>query len=322
MQKTKKMPGQRLSFGKNLKKNYVFLLMLLPGTIQLFIFNYMPMLGVMMSFKQMKFYDDNIFVNFMQSEWMGLKNFEFFFKTPDAWRITRNTVGYNFVFIVLGLVVAVTLAILLNEVPGKRAGKFYQGAVMLPYFLSWVVVSYIVYSFLNPQSGIVNRMILPALGIEEINWYTTPKAWPYLLIFFNQWKYAGYNSVVYLAAISGIDQEYYEAAKIDGAGRFKQILYITLPHLIPIMTILTILALGRIASGDFGLFYFTTSQLGSGALKSVADVMDTYVYQSLMQTGNLGMSSAASFYQSIVGFFMVLTANWVTSKIDSENSLF
>ena len=280
------------------------------------------MAGTLMSFKKMQFFSDNIFTNFMESEWVGLKNFEFFFKTPDAFRITRNTVCYNLVFIFVGLVAAIALAIGLNELISKRLSKIFQTTFMLPYFLSWVVVSYIVYSFLNPESGIVNRMILPALGIEPISWYTELAPWPYLLVFLNLWKYTGYNSVVYLAALSGIDQELYEAASIDGAGKLKQIIHITLPHLVPVMTILTILSMGKIVQGDFGLFYFATSQLGNGALKPVADVLDTYVYQTLMNTGDLGMSAAASLYQSVIGFILVLTTNLFVNKLNPDNALF
>ena len=303
-------------------KNKTFLLMLLPGTVLMLIFNYLPMAGTLMSFKKMQFFSDNIFTNFMESEWVGLKNFEFFFKTPDAFRITRNTVCYNLVFIFVGLVAAIALAIGLNELISKRLSKIFQTTFMLPYFLSWVVVSYIVYSFLNPESGIVNRMILPALGIEPISWYTELAPWPYLLVFLNLWKYTGYNSVVYLAALSGIDQELYEAANIDGAGKLKQIIHITLPHLVPVMTILTILSMGKIVQGDFGLFYFATSQLGNGALKPVADVLDTYVYQTLMNTGDLGMSAAASLYQSVIGFILVLTTNLFVNKLNPDNALF
>lgn len=303
-------------------KNKTFLLMLLPGTVLMLIFNYLPMAGTLMSFKKMQFFSDNIFTNFMESEWVGLKNFEFFFRTPDAFRITRNTVCYNLVFIFVGLVAAIALAIGLNELISKRLSKIFQTTFMLPYFLSWVVVSYIVYSFLNPESGIVNRMILPALGIEPISWYTELGPWPYLLVFLNLWKYTGYNSVVYLAALSGIDQELYEAASIDGAGKLKQIVHITLPHLVPVMTILTILSMGKIVQGDFGLFYFATSQLGNGALKPVADVLDTYVYQTLMNTGDLGMSAAASLYQSVIGFILVLTTNLFVNKINPDNALF
>ena len=222
----------------------------------------------------------------------------------------------------MGLVAAIALAIGLNELISKRLSKIFQTTFMLPYFLSWVVVSYIVYSFLNPESGIVNRMILPALGIEPISWYTELAPWPYLLVFLNLWKYTGYNSVVYLAALSGIDQELYEAASIDGAGTLKQIIHITLPHLVPVMTILTILSMGKIVQGDFGLFYFATSQLGNGALKPVADVLDTYVYQTLMNTGDLGMSAAASLYQSVIGFILVLTTNLFVNKLNPDNALF
>jgi putative aldouronate transport system permease protein len=229
---------------------------------------------------------------------------------------------YNLVFIVLGLVLAVAIAIALNELRNKKLSKIYQTSMMLPYFLSYVVVSYIVYAFLNEQYGIVNRVILPALGKDSVMWYTENKYWPYILVILNCWKGIGYNAVVYIAAIAGIDKEMYEAADIDGATKWQQIRHITIPQLTPLMTILTILAVGRIFRGDFGLFYFTTINLGNGNLKPSADVLDTYIYDVLRTSANIGMSTAASFYQSIVGFVLVFISNHIIRKVDNENSLF
>jgi putative aldouronate transport system permease protein len=304
------------------KMNLAYLLMLVPGIVLLLVFNYLPMAGMLFAFKRMKFFSDSLIVNFMESNWVGFKNFEYFFKTPDAWRVTRNTVGYNLVFILLGLVLAVAVAVALNEITSKRLSKFYQTSLLLPYFLSWVVVGYLVYAFLNESYGFMNRTILPALGINNMMWYSNPKPWPYIIIFLNMWKNVGYNAVVYIAAISGIDPSYYEAASIDGASKWQKIWNITIPHITPLMIILLILATGRIIRQDFGLFYFSTMNLGEGILKPTADVLDTYVYDALRKTGNIGMSTAAGFYQSIVGLIMVFLSNAVVRKIDKDNSLF
>lgn len=306
---------------KNLNNNKVFLLMLMPGSILLLIFSYLPMPGIIIAFKKMRFYSPSIITNIVDSKWMGLKNFEFLFNTPDAWRITRNTVGYNLIFIITVTILSVLFAVMLNEVKNKGLSKLYQTTMMLPYFLSWVVVSYIVYAFFNETYGIVNKVILPALGKDAVMWYTNLKAWPAILIFLNAWKNIGYSAVVYIAAMSGIDQELYEAASIDGASKLQQIRCITLPHLTPLITILTILAVGRIFQGDFGLFYFATMNQGGGVLKAVTDVINTYTYD-VLNNGNIGMAAAASLYQSVVGFVLVLAANFVVSKIDEENSLF
>lgn len=309
-------------FKGSVQMNLAYLCMVVPGVVLLLLFNYLPMAGMLFSFKRMKFYSDSLLENFIKSEWVGFKNFEYFFKTPDAWRVTRNTVGYNIIFIVLGLIFAVATAIALNEITNKRLSKFYQTSMLLPYFLSWVVVGYLVYSFLNESYGFMNRSILPALGMEPTVWYSNPKPWPYIIVFLNLWKNVGYNAVVYIAAISSIDPSYYEAASMDGASKWQQIRHITIPHIVPLMTILTILAVGRIIRQDFGLFYFSTMNLGEGILKPTADVLDTYVYDSLRKTGNIGMSTAAGFYQSIIGLIMVYVSNRIVRRIDSENALF
>lgn len=307
----------KVSFLHRLYTNRAFLLMVLPGVAALIAFNYLPMFGIVIAFKNI-----NYTKGILNSDWVGLKNFEFFIKTPDALLITRNTVLYNLSFIILGLVASVTCAILLNEVVSNRLRKFYQSALFLPYFVSWMVVSYLVYAFLNADYGFVNRIALSLFGLKAGDWYSKLSVWPFFIVFLNLWKFTGYNSIIYFASIMNIDPELYEAAEVDGASKLQQIFKITVPHLVPIMTILTILAVGRIFNADFGLFYQTTMKLGNGILKPVANVLDTYVYDSLINIGDLGMASAASLYQSVIGFVVVLAANAIVKKIDRDNSLF
>lgn len=303
------------------KKNFPFVFMVLPGALLLLIFAYLPMAGIFIAFKNMKFYSNSIFTNFFQSEWVGFKNFEFFFKTPDAFTITKHTVLYNLVFIILGVIIPVACAICLNEI-SRGMARFYQSTMLFPYFLSWVVVSYLVYSLLNPDYGMVNRTLENILGKEAIDWYTNLNAWPFIFCLLNVWKYSGYGTVIYLAAITGISSEFYESATIDGASKWQQVIYITIPNLRQIMCILTILAVGRIFNGDFGLFYQASMQLGSGFLKPVGEVIDTYVYGALVQVGDIGMASAASLYQSVVGCILVIASNMLVRKIDRDSALF
>jgi len=304
---------------KDFKLNFAFLLMVLPGVIWLFVFRYLPMFGIVIAFKNFRFHPDGFIKSIMNSKWVGFKNFEFLFSTEDAWQITRNTVGYNLIFIFLGLVLSVAMAIMLNELLNKKMAKFYQTCMFLPHFLSWVVVSYFVYGFLSADKGVLNN-VLANFGIDRIQWYAESKWWPYILVFMSQWKGIGYSSVVYLAAISGIDKTYYEAAYIEGANKWQQIRYITLPHLKPMMLILTTLAIGGIFRADFGLFYQVP--MNSGPLYPVTNVIDTYIYRGLMATGDIGMSTAAGLYQSVVGFVLIMLTNHIVKKIDKENSLY
>jgi putative aldouronate transport system permease protein len=289
--------------------------LMLPGIIYLLLNNYIPMFGIIIAFK-----DYNAVKGILGSDWSGINNFKYLFATQDAFVMTRNTLGYNAVFIVVNLVLAVTMAILLNEVRSRNAKRLYQSAVLLPYFLSAVIVAYLVYSLLNPESGLVNRSILNALGVEPISWYLEPKYWPYILIITNAWKNVGYGSIIYISAMTGIDSQYYEAATIDGATKWQQVKYITIPLLVPVMVIMTLLSVGRIFYSDFGLFYQLPMQ--SGTLRPVTNVIDTYVYTSLITMGDIGMSSAAGVYQSVVGFILVLCSNLVVRKISPENALF
>lgn len=319
--KAKKLPKEKLTMKdrmKRFKNNKELLLLTIPGAIWFLVFAYLPMFGVVVAFKRWRIHG-GFFESLMNSDWVGFDNFKFLFQSSDAWLITKNTVLYNLVFIILGIILPVTLAILLNELLNKKLAKFYQSSMFLPYFLSWVVVSYCLYAFLSPEKGYVNG-IITSMGGKGISWYTEPKYWPFIIIFMSQWKAVGYGTVVYLASICGIDKSYYEAAMIDGASKFQQIKYITVPLLKPVMIIMFITSIGGMFRGDLGLFYQLPKD--SGALYPVTNVIDTYVYRGLMNLGDIGMSSAASLYQSFVGLILIVTSNAIVRKVDEENAFF
>jgi len=310
----KKPLWKKSAFLKELVTNKALFLMLLAPFTLIFVNYYIPMFGVIIAFKNFNYSD-----GFLRSPWAGLQNFRFLFMSDAAWQITRNTILYNLFFIVLGLVFALLFALSLNELRNKFMAKFYQSVIFLPYFLSWVVVAYLVLAFLDPN-GFYNKTVVNLLNLESVDWYASPKYWPYILVLVNLWKNIGYGIVIYLAGIAGIDQEYYEAATLDGANKFQQIKHITIPFLVPFMVVTTIINLGNIFRSDFGLFYQIPMQ--QGLLAPATEVLDTYIYKALITTGDLGMSSAAGLYQSIVGFFTVLLANWVVGKISNENRMF
>lgn len=299
---------------KKLKRYIPLYLMLIPGAVYLMINNYAPMAGIVVAFKNYN-YQKGIF----GSDWNGIKNFTFLFKTKDAWTITRNTICYNLVFIILGTIAAITVAILLSELKNTRAKKTYQTIILLPFLVSIVVVSYIVYGFLSTEYGLVNHL-LQKLGSDKISWYSTEKYWPVILVMVHAWKNIGYNTILYYATLMGIDTSYYEAAVVDGATRWQRIRYITLPSLIPTISILTLMSISKIFYSDFGLFY--QLPMNSGPLIDVTNTIDTYVYRGLMETSNIGMSAAAGVYQSVVGFILVITANKLVSKFDEDSALF
>ena len=289
--------------------------MVLPGLVYLLINNYLPMSGMIIAFKNI-----NWSKGILGSPWAGLSNFTYLFKTNDAFTITRNTLGYNAAFIAIGTVLAIAVAIVLNEIRSQRAKKFYQTVFLLPYLISMIIVSYLVYALLSIESGFINRSILQALGLNSIQWYQEPKYWPFILIIVQTWKTFGYNCIIYYATLVGIDHGYYEAAVIDGASRWQQIRYVTLPCLTPTIITLTLLSIGRIFYSDFGLFYQVP--MDSGPLYDVTNTIDTYVYRGLIKLNDVGMSSAAGVYQSLVGFLLVLGANFLVRKVDSDNALF
>lgn len=297
------------------RKHWRLHVLALPAVICLILFNYLPMFGTVLAFQNY-----TVKGGFFGSEWVGFKNFEFLFSTTDAWRITRNTVLYNVAFILLNTSLSVLLAILFNELYVKRLAKTLQTMIIMPNFLSYAVIAIIAYAFLKGgNDGIVNRLV-KAFGGKPRDWYTYKPIWPFLLVFINAWKGVGYGSIVYVASISGISQEYYEAAVLDGASKVQQARYITLPYLKKIIVIMLILNVGSLLRGDFGLFYNVTQN--NGRLYEYTDVIDTYIYRALKSLGNTGMSAAASLYQSAVGFVLVIAANLVVRKIDEESSLF
>ena len=305
----------RASVKSRIRHSIPLYLMFLPGALYLILNNYIPMAGLIIAFKQV-----NWNKGILKSKWVGFSNFEYLFKTKEAWTITRNTLLYNAAFIILGTVLAIAVAILLNEIRSKRAKKVYQTVILLPYLISMVVVSYLVYALLSSENGFVNLSILKPLGLGEISWYTEPKYWPAILVIVYLWKSFGYNCILYYAVLVGIDRGYYEAASIDGAGRWQQILKITLPELVPTIIVLTLMSIGKIFYSDFGLFYQVP--MDSGPLYDVTNTIDTYVYRGLIRLNNIGMSSAAGFYQSVVGLILVLSANFLVRKVDKENALF
>ncbi|QMV45164.1 sugar ABC transporter permease [Cohnella cholangitidis] len=251
---------------------------------------------------------------------VGFDNFKFLFATEDAWIMIRNTVLYNLLFIVVGTVLGLTVAILFNEIKNKLARKFFQSAVLIPYVMSMVIVSYIGYAFLSNETGFINNSILEPLGIEPVSWYQESKFWPFILLFFENWKGLGFTVLMNTAFIMSINDEYYEAAEIDSATKWQQIRYITLPLLKPVITLMIILQLGRIFSSDFGLFY--QLPMNSGALYDVTTTIDTYAFRALMKVGDVTMSSAVGVFQSVVGFVLLVSANAVVRKFNKDNSLF
>ncbi|QUH32093.1 sugar ABC transporter permease [Vallitalea guaymasensis] len=288
--------------------------MTLPVIIHIFIFCYIPMVGIIIAFKDFR-YDKGIF----GSEWIGFENFKFFFSSQDAWRVTRNTVLMNIIFIITNLIVCVVVAILMYQLTNRVFVKFYQTTMILPHFLSFVVVGFMTYALLNPVHGVLNQMLI-SMGFEPVNVYTSPKYWPFILPLINIWKTVGMGSVIYYAALMGINKEYLEAAAIDGANKWQVTTKIIIPFLVPVMTILTILAIGNIFRADFGMFYQITRN--SSLLYETTDVIDTYIFRALRKFGDIGMSSAVGLYQSFVGFILVIVANTIVKKIDKDSAMF
>ena len=320
--KPKRVPDLRASgrFSKA-KKTLILLSMVAPGALWLLLLRYLPMGGIILAFKNYKIYpkDPTFLNNLIHSKWVGLDNFKFLFTTGDSWVMIRNTLAYNIVFIILGVIIPVAFAVMMSELSKKFVAKTYQTLMFFPYFLSWVVVSYFLNAFIDAQYGLI-PMAQRAAGETAVSWYTTPGPWPYIIVFANLWKNVGYSTVLYLAAITGIDQTQYEAAAIDGASKWQQILHVTLPNLRTMIAILFILNVGKIFNADFGLFWNVPMQ--NGALFSVTQVIDTYIYRVLMNTGNIGQSTAAGLLQNIVGFICIIGANAVVKKIDSDSTLF
>lgn len=308
---------RRVNMKKKKKRriNLPLYLMMVPGLIYLIFNNYVPMSFTVIAFKNFNFQK-----GVWGSDFVGLDNFKTLFSTRDSRIILRNTLGYNLVFIAASLIVGLGIAILLDELRSKKAKRTYQMAYLLPYMISITVVSYIVYALLSTDTGFLNTTVLKAFGKEKISWYSKPEYWPLILVLVNQWKWLGYNSIIYYSSVISIDGNYYEAACIDGATRFQRIRYITIPVIRSTIITMTLLQLGSIFKSDFGLFYQVP--MDSSALMNVTNTIDTYVYRGIKSVGTLGMSSAAGLFQSVVGFVLVLAANAVVRKIDRDSAIF
>ncbi len=291
-------------------------IMALPVVLILILYNYIPMFGLVIAFKRLQ-----VNLGILRSPWVGFQNFRFFFSSPDAWRVTRNTVGMNFLFIFTTNFSALILALAMNEVRRRGILKFYQTIYFLPYFLSWVVVGFMLYGMLN-RFGLVNAFLTRTFGIEPIRFYDTPGYWPVILLLVRIWKGIGYASVVYYAGLMAIDPGFYEAARIDGATKFQEITKISIPLISPIIAMLIILAFGHVFRGDFGMFWHLPRLDRNGILKPTVDIIDTYVYNSLRIIGDIGIASAVNFYQAFVGLVLVLTVNRITRGISAEHALY
>ena len=313
------MRAKTLGRRRRIRRYWPLLAMMVPGLLYLLINNYLPLFGLVIAFKDIN-YSEGIIKGILNGPWVGMKNFEFLFRSQDAWIITRNTILYNLVFIVLNTAAAIALAICMKEVASRFFSRFFQSVLLFPNFISMVIVSYLVYAFLSTDAGFLNKGVLPLFGADPIQWYTSPQYWPFILVFVNLWKNVGMLSIVYFAALVGIDPQYYEAATLDGAGRWRQTRSITLPMISPVIIMMVLLSVGRMFYSDFGLFYQVP--MDSGLLYDVTGTIDTYVFRSLIKLGDVGMASAAGVYQSVVGFVLVLASNWLVRKIDRDSALF
>lgn len=302
------------NFLKDVKHNRTLLLMIAPAVLFFFVFSYLPMAGIVLAFKEYDF-SKGIF----GSPWNGFKNFEFFFIGGDAFRVSRNTILYNAAFIIFGNFMQITAAIVLGELASVYFKKITQSIMFLPYFISWVLVGGFMYDILNKDRGIIPNL-MSSLGLERLDVYASPNMWPLLIVLIQSWKWLGYGTVIYIAAIAGIDQEMYEAAKIDGANIFQSIRRITLPSLTPTIITLVLLSIGQIFRGDFQMFYQLTGN--NGMLYQTTDVIDTFVIRSLLNNSDYGMSAASGMFQSVLCFAIILTVNAVVKKVNKGYELF
>lgn len=303
------------SLHKTRSRNFVLYLMMVPGLLYILINNYLPMGGVFIAFKKI-----NYSLGIFKSPWVQWRNFKFLFATPDAWIITRNTVLYNIVFLVMETVFGIIVAIMLADLRNQGLARFSQAALLLPDLLSMVICSYITFAFLSQENGMLNNTILPFFGLQPVSWYAEARAWPVILTLVYLWLNIGTSAIIYLSSIVGINKALYESADLDGATRWQKAVRITIPCIRPTIVTLLLLSIGGIFYSNFGLFYLIPQ--GSGMIHDVTATYDTYVYNALMKNNNIGMASAAGLFQSVVGFILVLIANKVTAKIDADNALF
>ncbi len=312
-----KAKAEKRSLIDSIKKRSPLYVMLIPGVLYLIMFNYLPMFGMILSFKKINFRD-----GILGSAWCGFDNFRYALSSPSLLTALKNTILYNIVFLFIGMALSILLAIMLDLLWGKLSKKVYQTIMIMPYFLSWVIVSYLVFGFLSMESGVVNNTILPLFGMDKINWYMEPKYWPAILIIVYFWKNWGYSSILYTSALSGVDVQLYEAADIDGASVPQKLWNITLPAIKPIISMMLILKVGSILTTDMGLFY--QIPLNTPQLYNTTNVISTYTYNLMTGSGanTLGMASATSMLNSLVGFVLILISNGIVKKLDSDGAIF
>lgn len=305
---------KRGTFLGDLRKNRIYLLLLIPAVVYVVLFSYIPMGGVIMAFKKY-----NYSLGLWASPWVGMKNFKFLTLSNRLWTLTRNTILYNLAFIVVGMVMEVGFAIIINEMRSRWFKKVFQSFIFLPYFISWVIASAVIMTFLDYDKGLISRLV-KSFGGQMVNVSTTAAPWPFLLVFFRMWKGVGYGSIIYMSSIAGIDQEMYEAAEIDGASSWQKVFKITIPNLIPTMVIMFLLACGQIFRGDFGMFYQLIGN--NGVLLETVDILDLYIYRAMAGNANLGYGAAAGLYQSVLCFATIMLANFLVKRIQPDYTLF
>lgn len=317
--KDTKYQKKKVSFLSDIKRNRFSYLIALPAIIYMFVFSYMAYPYLLLAFQRYDYRNNTIWDIIFQGKWVGLDNFKFFFSSQNAFRVTYNTLFLNILFILSGTVISVLLALLLNELRCKWFVKSTQSIMLFPNYISWIMVSYILLSLFSTQYGIVNQ-VLTALGKDPVNWYAESKVWPAILVIMRIWKGAGMNAIIYLAAITGIDSSLNEAAAIDGANRFQIMTKVTLPLITPTIVIMTLLSLGKIMYGDFGMIYALVGD--NGLLYSTTDIIDTYVFRALRQVGDVSQSTAIGLFQSVIGFIMVYGSNWFARKFYPDGALY
>ncbi|WP_334073258.1 MULTISPECIES: ABC transporter permease [Paenibacillus] len=299
---------------KHIVRNPFLYAMAVPGLLFFLVFSYFPIYGIIIAFK-----DYNFAKGITGSEWVGLKNFNYFFTSDDFWVILRNTLMLNMLFILFTTAAAVLIALMFNEIRNKYFKRISQSFIFLPYFMSWIVVGMIVQSLFGGEEPMINTW-LQNFGLEPVNWMFESKLWPFILTVIRVWQGAGYLSIIFLAAITGISEDLYEAARIDGASKLQIVLRITLPLLVPTVMIMTLLAVGKIFNGDFAMIYAIIGD--NSLLYPTTDVIDTFVFRSMRQLHDFGMSSAVGLFQSVMGLIFVIAANWVTRRVSKESALF
>lgn len=302
-------------FIRDVRKNWVLWLFLVPAILFFLVNNYLPMVGIYFAFTDFNFRD-----GLFGSPFVGLKNFEFLFISGALGRLTKNTILYNVAFILLGNLCQVSVAIVISQLTGKWFKKVNQTLILMPYFVSYVILNVFAYNLFHYENGLINNIVVNVFGGQPLDFYTNPSWWPFIITFFSVWKGLGYGTVVYLATITGIGQEYYEAAKVDGATVFQQIRYITLPGVKPTFIILLIYSLGGIVRGQFELFYQLVGN--NGLLFSTTDILDTYVYRATISNVDYGIGTAVGLYQSMIGFAIVMATNYVIKKKEPDYALF